>query len=305
MKKVFILVLIACLLLPQLAYAGAWTVPQKNVWSQYTVKWNWAKSAYQQDGNPDRLARDGRAWGWSMGPEIHIGITDWLNLLGLIEYKEGWYKEYSRPIAWGPYSVKNHGVTNVDLAAKIRLLQKPLVVSTQFKFSIWNPSYENKVLQDVAEQPGLSDRANGFEWRWQFGRFFDKKMLKFFTAYAGLETGYRWNYQGFADQVPLFGEVGFWPCKWLLVKTEIDSYFAINRTGPRTKSYAIWRIGPVVQLYTIYQLMRGVDVSAKEYTSDVTRAYKSFNVEAQYGNTFWGENTSRSQEVVLKVSAQF
>ncbi len=305
MRKVFILILIACIMLPQLAFGGAWTVPQKNVWAQYTMKWSGAKSAYDQDGDPGRLARDGRAWGWSMGPEVHVGITDWLNIAGLMEYKAGWYKEYSRPTAWGPYSVKNHGITNVDLAAKIRLLEKPLVISLQPRFSIWTDEYEKLALEDRAEQPGLSDRSNGFELRVLFGKFFDKKMTKCFPAYAGLETGYRWNNQGFADQIPLFGEIGFWPVKWMLIKTEIDSYFAANHTGPRTKSYAIWRIGPVLQLYTIYQLWQGTDLSAKEFTSDVTRAYKSFNIEAQYGNTFWGENTSRSQEFILKMSAQF
>jgi len=52
-------------------------------------------------------------------------------------------------------------------------------------------------------------------------------------------------------------------------------------------------------------MFKGVDVTSKDYTSDVTRVSKSFNVETQYGNTFWGKNTSAGHEVVLKVSAQF
>ena len=97
--------------------------------------------------------------------------------------------------------------------------------------------------------------------------------------------------------------------KFLLIKTEIDCMIGIDGTTPGDnvlkKSWAIWRIGPAIELITLYDMLRGVDVTAKEYTNIVTRTGKSFNVEVQYGNTFWGRNTADSQEVVFKVSTQF
>ena len=77
----------------------------------------------------------------------------------------------------------------------------------------------------------------------------------------------------------MFYEVGFWPLKWLLVKTELDCIFSHDGTNNEAfeKSYAIWRIGPSIQILTLYQMFKGVDVTSKEYTSDVTRVSKSFN----------------------------
>ncbi|MDP8299165.1 MAG: hypothetical protein P9L88_04605 [Candidatus Tantalella remota] len=303
MKRIISLVLLACFLAPHLAFAGAWTVPQKQMWSQYTVKWNWAKSQFDNHGKKDRYPSDSRSWGWSMGPEMHVGITDWLNVFWLMEYKEGWWKEYARPTlpGWGPGSSKNHGITNIDIGTKIRFMEAPVVLSGQVKYSIWNPDYEDHALEDRAEQPGLSDRSNGLELRLLMGKYFGTKI----PFYWGGETGYRWNNHALCNQIPFFTEIGFWPTKWLLIKSEIDGYWTHDNTGDVRKSYAIWRIGPVIQLMTIYHLWRGVNVTAKEFTSDVTRASKSLNLEVQYGNTFWGENTAAAQECVLKVSTQF
>ena len=310
MRKIIAILLIACILAPQLAFAGAWTLPKGDVWMQWTTKWNWAKEQYIWNKHVARYPRDGRAWGWSMIPEIHYGATDWLDFMYKMEYKESHYKEYARPAwdspqqtGWGTYSVKNHGLVTFEPAVRIRLLKEPLVISTQFWWLIWNDLYEGFPLQDVSEQPGLSDRTNSFDMRILLGKKWDTKI----PFYMGFETGYRWNTRNICNQIPVFYEAGFWPLKWLLIKTELDcllSHEGMNDNALE-KSYSIWRIGPSIQLLTIYQLLKGEDVTSKQFTSDVTRATKSFNLECQYGNTFAGKNTAASQEVVIKVSAQF
>jgi hypothetical protein len=113
MKKILAVLLIACFVMPQLAFAGAWTLPRNNVWTEVYSKWSWSKSAFDADRKKQRYGNDGRAWGWTLNPKAEYGVTDWLTLLGGVEYKDGYYKEFSRLPAWGPYSIKNHAVTEV------------------------------------------------------------------------------------------------------------------------------------------------------------------------------------------------
>ncbi len=305
MKKIISIALIGCLIAPHLAFAGAWTLPKGDVWVQYQMKYFWAKKNYAPGSKVSRMPRDARSWGWAMIPEVHYGATDWLDFLFKMEYKEAKYKEYARDPAWGPYSVKNHGLVTIEPGVKVRFLEEPLVLSGQFSYSIWNPHYEAKPLEDVAEQPGLSDRSNF----WDLRVLASKKWDTVFPFYMSIETGYRRYTRNVEDQAPLFYEFGFWPVRFLLLKTELDCMFGLPGTtkGDRVhdKSWAIWRIGPSIELFTLYNMLRGIDADPSEVSDVVTRTGKSLNVEAQYGNTFWGRNTAASQEVVLKVSTQF
>jgi hypothetical protein len=305
MKKILAAVLVGCLIAPQLAFGGAWTLPKGDVWMQQQMKWFWSKRDYDNNGDKTKLAQNARSWGWAMIPEVHYGITDWLDFLFKMEYKEAQYKEYARPNNWGTYSVKNHGLVSIEPGVKVRFLSEPMVLSGQFTYSIWNKHYEDKPLEDVAEKPGISDRSNYWDVRALAGKTWDTAI----PFYMGLEWGYRNHTRNIEDQMPLFYEVGIWPLKFLLIKTEIDCMFGMTGTtsgdNVLKKSWAIWRIGPAIELVTLYDMLRGVDVSAENYTNIVTRTGKSLNVEVQYGNTFWGRNTSDSQEVVFKVSTQF
>ncbi|NQT33200.1 MAG: hypothetical protein HQ594_05985 [Candidatus Omnitrophica bacterium] len=303
MKKTISILLVSCILLPQLAFAGAWTLPKRNIWGEYFFKINYAKREYDSNGKSIRKANGARTWGWSMIPAIEYGVTDWLTAIWKIEYKEGHYKEYSRPGAWGPYSVKNHGVTETQVGARLRILEDPVVFSTQLKGFIYTGYNNGK--EGLARQPGLSDACDSLEWRFLFGKFVNSKI----PFYGGLETGYRWRNRDVANDIPFFVEFGFWPVKWLLVKTEIDGYWCHRGTGNIRKEYAVWRIGPVIQLLDIYRLFRGDQLKGNQFADDVTLKGKSFNLEIQYGETFWGRGfpngVSQDHEVVFKISGQY
>jgi len=248
------------------------------------MKGQWAKHDFGSNKDLHRKNNDARSWGWSMIPKFEYGVTDWFTVLGSIEYKEAKYKEYARNPAWGPYSVKNHGFTNVDLGGRVRFLEKPVVLSGQIKASCYTGYDEGK--EGVARQPELGDRNDALDLRLLVGKKFDTAI----PFYFGAETGYRFKNRDVCNDIPFFVEGGFWPCDWLLIKSEIDGYWAHDITGKLEKEYAIWRIGPVFQLF-------GGD--------DITRAGKSFDIGVQYGWTFWGRNTSADQELILKVSSQF
>jgi hypothetical protein len=300
MRKILAAVILSCIILPQLAFAGAWTVPKGNLWSEYYMSWNWAKSDYNRYWEPDRKDNDGRSWGFVQAPKAEYGLTNWCTLLGGLEYKEAFYKQYSRPPAWGTFVQKNHGITEVNFGTRIRFMQDPFVLSGQAKAFIYTGCEEDKLGDPVWDnQPGISDRNDAFELRGLLG----KQFRFYYPCYIGLESGYRWKNRSGCNDIPLFGEFGFWPVKWLLIKTEVDGYLCHDGTGDLEKDYFYWRVGPVFQLLDIYQAMTG-NKDDNDFENSVTRAGKLINIETQYGYCFAGRNTSRDQQVILKVSIE-
>ncbi|MBU1083535.1 MAG: hypothetical protein ABIG55_04880 [Candidatus Omnitrophota bacterium] len=299
MKKFISIFLMSCILFPQLAFAGAWTLPENNVRLEYLMKANWAKRDFTSNGDLRRKGGDARSWGWSMIPSVEYGVTDWFTIFGKLEYKEAKYKEYVRPIAWGDWAVKNHAVTNVDVGGKVRLLKDPVVLSAQVKGSVYT-GYVEGDLTGKDEQPALSDRNDSIEIRGLVGKVFDTAI----PFYLGAESGYRFNNRGVANDIPFFAEFGFWATDWLLLKTEVDGYWSHNQTGETDKDYAVWRIGPIFQLLDLYRSLTGEEITGGP-ASSVTQANKSLNLEIQYGNIFWGKDVSADQEVVMKISTQF
>ena len=279
------------------AFGGAWTVPKHQVWSELYFKWNWSKNDFNIDYESARKSSEARSWGWVMEPKIEFGVTDWLNFLCSLEYKESKYKEYDRPASWGSFSRKNNGISSVKLGGKIRFIEKPLVVSGQIKAFIY-PGYGNYNGDDPAyrHQPSIGDGEDALEFRVLLGKefmvpyalpFIKDKATK---CYAGFETGYRLKNKNVCNDIPFVVEGGFWPVKWLLIKAEVDGYLSHRQTGSIEKDYAVWRVGPV------WQILQG---------DSVAKQGKMFNVEFQYGQTFWGRNTAADQEIVFKIQTQF
>ncbi|HNX90538.1 MAG TPA: hypothetical protein PKY78_05995 [Candidatus Omnitrophota bacterium] len=307
MKRILPVLLLLCFALPQLAFAGAWTLPKNNVWAEYPFKWNWSNDTYNQDCDRTRQSNGADSWGWSMSPKAEYGLFDWWTILGGLEYKEAWYKEYEREPSWGGFSMKNHGLTEVNVGSRIRFLEKPVVLSGQVKGIFYTGCEEDKSggWPSYDDQPGITDRTNALELRGLIAKKFDTQ----YPFYYGFECGYRFNQRNIADQIPMFGEFGVWPINWLLIKTEVDCMFAAEpprRKNTLEKSYAVWRIGPVLDFIQLYDALRGnskKDSSSME--NSVTRQGKSLTLEVQYGNTFWGKNTSADQEVVMKIATQF
>ncbi len=298
MKKIIAFLIIACFSIPQFAFAGAWTLPKNTVGLEQYMKVHWAKEDFGPDGDRRRFSRDARSWGWGMASKIEYGLLENLTLMGSMEYKEDKYKEYARPTNWGTYSVQNHGITNVDFGARLRLLEDPVVLSGQIKTSIYIP-YDDLPLSDVAEAPELHDRNNSVELRGLIGKYFDTAM----PFYVGAEYGYRFKDHDVCNDIPFFIEVGCWPLDWLLLKTEIDGYWSHDGSGTKEEEYAIWRIGPSFQLLTLYDQLTGKEEISEH--DELAKKGQALNLELQYGNTIWGRNTTAYQEIVAKISARF
>lgn len=299
MKRVLMVIALAIIsiaLQTQCAFAGAWTVPKHRTWGEFYQKWSYAKEYFNDEGEREKLGlgKDARNWEYMMEPKLEHGITDWLTGIFSLEYKEAHYKEYGRPDDWGPFVRKNHGLTNIKMGARLRLMKVPFVLSTQSKVFIY-PGYGNYHGDDPAytNQPGIGHGDDAFEQRILIGKIFSIPITDKFNlpCYAGAETGYRWRSRSVCNDIPYFGEFGFWPAKWLLLKAEIDGYKCQPGTGSIKESYGIVRVGGTWDVF-------GGDTNLRQ-------GDKAFNVGFQYGATLWGKNTTAYQEFVLKVSTQF
>jgi len=280
----------------QNAFAGAWTVPKNKVWGEYYMKWDYAKEEFTNTGKKVKLTdgQDARTWEFIMEPKLEYGVTDWATGMVSMEYKQSHYKQYGRPSDWGPFSMKNNGVTNVKVGGRVRIFEKPFVLSVQGRTFIY-PGYGNFHGDDpaFAHIPGIGKGDDAFELRSLIGKRFDVPVTSKFAlpCYIGAETGYRWRTRHVANDIPYFIEGGFWPLKWLLVKSELDGYKDHGATGSIKESYGIWRIGGVWEVF-------GGDSVLKQ-------GNKMFNIEFQYGMTVWGKNSTAFQEWIMKVDTQF
>ncbi len=297
MKKILPFVLLLCVVFPQFVFAGAWTLPKNNLWMELYTKFNTSKYEYGTDRSLNRKSGSQNAWSWgyTVIPKAEYGVTDWLTALGGFEFKNQNYKEYGRPDDWGPYSVRYAALTNVHFGARVRILKDPLVMSGQIKAQIYSGDGKQA-------QPELSDGDDMIELRALFGKTFDTEI----PFYLAGEVGYGLRNRAACNSIPLFVEGGFWPTEWLLLKTELDVSWAAEGTGNIEKDWAIWRIGPVIQFYDLYELFRQEDAAVEQdFMTSVTRQNRAINLEFQYGNIFWGKNTSADHEFVIKASAQF
>lgn len=297
MKRVLALAVVMLFLSASELYAGAWTVPKHKVWGELYEKWSYAKEEFNQDGKRQTLSqgKEARYWEYMMEPKLEFGVTDYLTAMASLEYKEAHYKEYGRPDSWGPYSVKNHGITNIKVGGRFRFLEDPVVMSTQTRVWIY-PGYPVNHHEEgdwTAHQPMIGYGDDAVEQRILIGKTFILPIHKGYKidGYWGIETGYRWRTKSVCYDIPYFAEIGVRPIKGFLLKTEIDGYKAVKGTGSIYSEYGFWRIGGVWEVF-------GGD-------STLRQGEKMFNLEFQYGTMVWGKNTSAPQEFVLKVSTQF
>jgi hypothetical protein len=276
-------------------HAGAWLIKKGKVWGQYNIKWASATKMFNAKGEKKSISgyMDGRKWQFSMLPKLEYGVTDWLNALLYMDYKEVWFKEYNRPASMGPFSHKNHGIDSIQTGAKIRIIKDPIMFTLQPKVFIY-PGYGNYQQNDpsYSNYPPIGYGDDAFELRVLTGKelWFPVSRRLDLHCYWKLESGYRWRTRHVANDIPFYACFGIWPKEWLLLNTEIDSYKCAPGTGSIKESSAIWRSGIIWQVFGNSTLRQGAQM---------------FNIEFQYGMTVWGKNTTAYNEYILSIHSHF
>lgn len=313
LRAVFVFIL-AVFLFTKDVFAGAWTVPKYKVWGEYNTKISYAKDGFNSDGKLQSTQSEGaknfRSQILTMEPKLEYGITDWLTALASIEYLQTSYKEYERVpprVAQNieGYTVKNNGIVNVKVGGRWRIIDAPVVLSTQTRVFIYTGYGINHgeirttgnlikiYYEDRQHLPSIGYGNDSVEQRLMIGKTFSIPITDKFKlpCYLGAEAGYRWNNRGVCNGIPWFVEGGFWPFEWLLLRTELDAYKTQDGTGKFEESYGIWRSGVVWQVFGGDSVLR--------------QGSKLFNLEFDYGMTVWGKNTTAYREFIMKVQTQF
>lgn len=299
------------------AFAGAWTVPKYKVWGEDYMRWDFAKDSYNANWKLQSTqnigAKNFREQYFTDEPKMEYGVTDWLTALASVAFTEAHYKEYERPghvgipsptnpVSMNEFNVKDNGLTAVRFGGRWRLIDVPVVMSTQTKITIY-PGYGinhgEQTLSGVAlyedrqHLPSVGYGNDSLDQRILIGKTGSLAITKTYKLpwYWGAEAGYVWNNRGVANGVVWFLEGGVWPKPWLLLKSELDAYKTHDGTGGFEQAYGIWRIGGVWQVFGGDSILR--------------QGNKLFNLEFDYGLTVWGKNTAAFQEFVMKVDTQF
>lgn len=237
-------------------------------------KYYWHNTEFDEGGERHRWAYNGSYHEVASELKLEYGLTDDLNFLCSIPYKEAvWKDDYNRNTT--------SGIGDCWMRLKYRVFrqaQLPWSLSLQPGFRFPGGYNEN-------DSPSLGRGELAGELRLIATRSFYS-----LPCYAKIETGYRGRAEEPTDEIPMLLEWGYYPTDWLLFKTTVDGVEGLGGRGDVEEDYTKWTA------HLIYSPKGGFKTFRKE---------GSLNFEFAYGNTFEGKNTSNGSEVVINISYQF
>lgn len=273
-RKVFILFLLITFFIayPKSAFAGAWTVPKGHLYIESYNKYYCAEYDFNADKKKVRKSNNGKYEEYYTEVKLEFGVTDDLNILAYLPYKEVRYKDDNG-------KSENSGLGDMWLRTKFRFTQEPFTSSAMLgvKFPMGYDDNESLALG--------TEQIDG-EAKILIGKNFTN-----FPSYLGVELGYRARAEERTNEIPYFFEFGFQPTDKIMIKTVLDGIEGLSGTGKIEEDYTKWTLS------LIYKLKGGF--------SSVYRGEPSINLEIGYGKTFRGKNSSSAKEIFANLSTQF
>jgi len=285
-----LIVISSYLIIPEKAFAGAWTTPKNQWYTEFYNKYSVSDSKFNSNWQRQKLGWDdtfkidkgAKSYTYDFAWKNEYGLADWFDVLLNLPFEFATYKEFYRPSSWGPYTVKSHDIKGIEIGGKVRLTQEPMVVSFQMLGNIGHPEAEK-----IA--PAVDKGDSRIELRMLLGKSYKVGRM---SAYSGFESGYRFrSFEKVANDIPVFFETGVVLLDWLMVQGELDNWFSVPSNDGTGESYGIARVGLIYSPTGKFNQFR----SAKSFV----------NIGFQGGWTVWGRNTNAGWEMVGKISTQF
>jgi hypothetical protein len=204
------------LLLPQTAYAGAWTMPRRHMQIIVQSTWSDAKAGFDSTSSAslplqfEKLLTDA---------DIEYGWTNWLTLIARPEFA------HARTVSYG--RVKSNDDWAAAGGVRLRLMHGFGVLSAEFVAKSAG-AYAMSVSRDGAAGRQLESRL-------LYGTNF---RLFHRNGYIDVESGYRWIAGPRADEIPLDLTIGYrlnWRT-WLMLQS-----FNIVAMGNARPPYQYYR----------------------------------------------------------------
>ncbi len=204
-----------------------------------------------------------------------FGLTDWLSLVSSIPYKflrleEDKVEGNTRKVS------KSCGVGDIEAGLKIRLLEKPVVLSMQTLAKI--PPY------DMDDPIPLGNGQWDVEGRLLLG----KSLWPTVPGYFGIEVGYRYRAEAPSDEFKYLVELGSHIWKGLYLRTKLDGILSMRNATAVADPRLTW-------LSTEY------DLGKLELTAGY-KISKGFDLEFTFTPYIYGRNMIAANSYSLAIA---
>ena len=256
------------LIVPGIAFAGAWTQPEGVMYNRVSVNYFRSTAAFDADGGRTDLGGNGTFFDYNFVWYQEYGLLERLTFITSIPYKFVQYEDdAAKSNTWG--------LGDVDAAARIRLFEKPFVAALQ-------PLVKLPYGYDEDEDVPIGNGQVDFEIRLLVGR-----SLHPLPAYAGAEIGYRVRAGDPSDEIRYLAEAGWTFTQRLSGRVKLDGTLSVENGGGTD---GVNRT-----------LTNEFDLGKLEVTTSY-RIRKNLFLEGTWTPTIYGENTSQGHTFSLALA---
>lgn len=188
------------------AYAGAWTQPKGHSYHRFAGSYYVSTEAFSGNTGFDSFED------YTVSYYGEAGVAKGLNLFASLPYRRALNRNFGEPI-------RQSGVGDAEIGLRLRLLEKPLVVSAQAAFKA--PYFYNA---DAALP--LGNGQEDLELRMLAGKSIGR------LGYLGAEIGFRKRLGAPTDEVRYLVEYGGDITRRSYVRTKLDGTLSTSSTKP-------------------------------------------------------------------------
>jgi hypothetical protein len=283
-KQGIALSLLILLLLPATSHAGAWTQKQLHMYSRMSADYFHSSRNFDEDGDLVDRPNNGTFESWTFTYYGELGVTDWLTAIANLPYKyQTLDDDTARNETWG--------VADIELGAKMRLIEDPVVLSVQALVKI-------PEAYDMDDAVPLGNGQYDYEGRVLLG----KSLWPCIPGYCGLEVAYRYRDSGPADEFKFLAELGS-DLKWgFYARTKVDGTISMGNAETVVSPELSWlstEYDLIKQEFTLgWNLGKGIGPHIPELA-------RGLDVEFTYTPYLWGRNITAGDSFNLAVAWSF
>ncbi|MFC1890128.1 hypothetical protein ACFL4G_10265 [Thermodesulfobacteriota bacterium] len=272
MRSFSVTALLLLLVIPGIASAGAWTQPKGVMYNRMSVNYYRSTAAYGTDGGLADLDKNGVFEDYNFTWYQEYGLLERLTLITSIPYKFVHHEDDAfKSNTWGP--------GDIDVAARIRLFEKPFILGLQ-------PLVKLPYGYDEDEDVPIGNGQADFEIRLLFGR-----SLHPLPAYAGVEIGYRFRAGDPSDEIRYLAEAGCTFTPRISARIKLDGTLSAENGAVGTAGFN-------------QTLTNEFDLGKLEVTT-IFRIRENLFIEGTWTPTVYGENTSQGHTFSLALAGTF
>jgi len=283
-KQAVALSLLVLLLMPATSFAGAWTQEKLHMYNRFSADYFHSARNFNDDGDLVERPNNGTFESWTLTYYGELGVTDWLTAIANLPYKHQTLDDDTeRNETWG--------VADIELGARMRLLEDPVVLSVQALVKI-------PEAYDMDDAVPLGNGQYDYEGRVLLG----KSLWPYVPGYAGLEVAYRYRDNGPADEVKFLAELGSDIAKGFYARTKLDGTFSMGNAETNLSPQLSFISTEYDLLKMEFTLGWNLGKGLKGRPADLA---SGLDVEFTYTPYLWGSNITAGDSFNLAVAWKF